>query len=180
MRKLSTILALVLVVALCASFTAFAEEVPATDTVKGIGSVSKDVELTYDSLAEDRDTIVYSADVVWSDVSFSYDAGTTKWNPEKHDYSASGASASWTDAEGSVKVTNHSNADIDVIVSFVAATTANGTATINVTNGEFTLTSGADVDYDNAYSAIATLAADGQPTSNATIGAVTVQISAAN
>ena len=174
MRKLLTVLALVLVVALCASFAVSAE------TISDLGSVSKDVELTYSSLSEDEDTIVYSADVVWSDVSFAYDAGTTKWNPEKHDYSASGSSAAWTDGQGEVKVTNHSNADIDVTVSFVVAATANGTATINVANGEFTLTSGVGVTYANADSAIATLTADGQPTSNATIGTLTVQIAAAN
>ena len=174
MRKLLTVLALVLTVAMCASFVASA------DTLSGISSSSKDVSVNYTATSEDKTTIVYSADVVWTDVAFSYSAGTTQWNPESHDYSASGAAATWTDTAGSVKVTNHSNADIAVTVSFAKASTANGTATVSVTNGSFTLTSAAGVAVDAAASSSATLKASGKPTSNATIGTVTVAISAAN
>ena len=86
MRKLLTVLALVLTVALCASFAVSAEST-------GLGSVSKDVSFTYKSVSEDPDTKIYSVDVTWNDVSFSYNAGTTQWNPDKHDYSAAGAGA---------------------------------------------------------------------------------------
>ncbi len=174
MRKLLTIIALVLVVAMCASFAAAAE------TISGLSSVSKDVTLTYSAVAEDKDTIVYSADVTWTDVAFAYNAGTTQWNPEAHDYTASGASAKWTDSKGSVKVTNHSNADVAVTVSFAKASTANGTASVSVSNGSFTLASGVDVAYASAASNTATLTASGKPTSNAKIGTVTVKIAAAN
>ncbi len=174
MRKLLTIVALVLTVAICASFAA------AADTISGLSSASKDVSLTYTAVTEDKDTIVYSADVTWSDVKFTYEAGTTKWNPEKHDYSASGSSAKWSDNKGSVKVTNHSNAAIAVTVSFAKASTANGSANIAVTNGSFTLASGVGVTYANAANNTATLTASGAPTSNATIGTVTVAIAASN
>lgn len=174
MRKLLIIIALVLTVAMCASFAA------AADTVSGLSSVSKDVSLTYTAVSEDKTTIVYSADVTWTDVSFAYNAGTTQWNPKTHDYTASGASANWSDSEGSVKVTNHSNAAIAVTVSFAKASTANGTANVSVSNGSFTLASGADVTYAKAANNTATLAASGEPTSNATIGTVTVKIAAAN
>ena len=173
MKKLLTIIALILTVAMCASFAV------AADTVSGLNSVSKDVTLTYSSLSEDRDTIIYSADVIWTDVEFVYNAGTTQWNPESHDYTASGSSASWTDDKGSVKVINHSNAAIDVTVSFAKASAANGNANVTVADGSFTLASGVDVDYDNADSKVATLTASGSPTSNATIGTVTVKIAAA-
>jgi hypothetical protein len=158
---------------MCASFAAAAE------TVSGLSSVSKDVSLTYTAVSEDKDTIVYSADVTWTDVTFAYNAGTTKWNPEKHDYSASGDSAKWSDSKGSVKVTNHSNAAIAVTVSFAKASTANGTATVSVSNGSFTLATGAGVTYAKAASNTATLTASGKPTSNATIGTLTVKIAAA-
>lgn len=174
MRKLLTILALVLVVAMCASFAASA------DTISGLSSATKDVTLTYSAVSVDEATIVYSADVTWTDVAFSYNAGTTKWNPETHDYTASGASATWTDSKGSVKVTNHSNAAIAVTVSFAKASTANGSATVSVSNGSFTLDSGVGSTYANAASGTATLTASGKPTSSSTIGTVTVKIAAAN
>ena len=174
MRKLLTIIALVLTVAMCASFAA------AADTISGLSSVSKDVSLTYTAVSEDKTTVVYSADVTWTDVKFSYNAGTTQWNPESHDYTASGASAKWSDGEGSVKVTNHSNAAIAVTVSFAKASTANGTADVSVSNGSFTLASGVDATYATAANNTATLTASGKPTSNATIGTVTVKIAAAN
>lgn len=174
MKKLLTILALVLTVALCASFAVSA------DKISGLSSASKDITLNYDSLSPDESIIVYSADVTWTDVEFIYDAGTTQWNPEKHDYSTSSSAAKWTDNKGEVKVANHSNADIDVTVAFAQASTANGTANITVENGSFTLTSGVGVSYTDADSDIATLTASGKPTSNATIGTVTVTIAAAN
>lgn len=178
MRKLLTIIALVLTVAMCASFAAAAET--ETETISGLSSVSKDVSLTYTAVSEDKTTVVYSADVAWTDVTFVYNAGTTQWNPKSHDYTASGASANWSDSEGSVKVTNHSNAAIDVTVSFAKASTANGSANIAVTNGSFTLASGVGVTYAKAANNTATLTASGKPTSNATIGTVTVAIAAAN
>ena len=170
MKKLFTIMALVLVVALCASFAVSAEKVNT-----GLGSVSTDVKVEFKSPEEDTSTIVYSVDVEWKDVSFSYSAGTTKWNPEKHDYSASGDSAEWTDATGSVIVTNHSNADVDVAVTFEKA--SNGSATVDVTNGLFTLASA--VDKTAADSKTASLTASGTPTSSAKIGTITVTVSAA-
>ena len=172
MRKLLTILALVLVVAMCASFAVSA------DTLTELGSVSKDVELDYESLTADTSKVVYSVDVTWTDVSFAYDAGTTQWNPEKHDYSAAGEGAAWTDANGSVTVVNHSNADVAVTVTFNKAD--NGTANVAVTNGSFTLESAVDKAFADAASNVATLEATGAPTSDATIGAVVVALAAAN
>ena len=174
MRKLSTILALVLVVAMCASFAASAE------TISGLNSVSKPVSLTYNAVSEDTTTVVYSVDVTWTDVAFAYNAGTTQWNPENHDYSASGAAATWTDSNGSVTVANHSNADVAVTVSFAKASTANGSANVTVTNGTFTLASAVGKATNAADSKSATLNASGAPTSSATIGTVTVAIAAAN
>ena len=168
MRKLTTILALVLVVALCASFAVSA------DTLTSLTSTSTDVTITYDQTAEDKTTVVYSVDVTWTDVAFTYDAGTTVWNPSTHAYDAPGASAKWEDAEGSVKVTNHSNAAVDVTVAFESAN--NGTATVAVANGSFTLNSAVDTVKDAAPNATATLTASGAPTSDSKLGTITVTI----
>lgn len=177
MRKLLTILALVLTVALCASFAVSAEV--ETDKMTELGSVSKDVVVTYEAASTDTTTVVYSVDVAWEDVSFSYQAGVTKWNPTTHAYDAVGEAADWEDGVGSVIVTNHSNAAVAVTVSFAQAETPNGTANITVENGSFTLDSAVDKATDKAATATADLAANGIPTSNATIGTVTVAIAAA-
>ena len=174
MRKLLSILALVLTVALCASFAVSAEVL--TDTLTELGSVSADVTVDYQATTTDTSTIVYSVDVAWEDVVFIYNAGTTKWNPEKHDYSIAGNDATWVDDEGSVTVTNHSNAAVAVTVSFDSA--ANGTASVDVTNGAFTLESAVDKATNAADSKTATLTAKGIPVSNANIGTVTVAIAA--
>ena len=174
MRKLLTVLALVLTVALCASFAVSAADPEVTKME--LGSTSKDVSFTYKSVSEDTDTKIYSVDVTWNDVSFSYNAGTTQWNPDKHDYSAAGAGAAWTDDEGYVTVANHSNANVAVKVEFVSAN--NGTATVAVDNGNFTLDSAVGKATTAADAKSATLTADGAPTSDAKIGSIKVTISA--
>ena len=173
MKKLLSILALVLTVALCASFAVSAADV---DKLDELGSVSKDVVLDYKPNAPDTDTIVYSVDVTWNDVKFSYDAGNTKWNPDDHEYNAPGDDASWTDDEGKVTVANHSNAVVAVTVSFESAN--NGTATINVDNGTFELESAVGKAVGAADSDVAILTANGEPKSDAKIGTVTVTIAA--
>ena len=83
MKKLFTILALVLTVALCASFAVSAE------TYKNLASIpAKDVSLTYDPVNE---ATVYSVDVVWEGLAFSYDAGDKAWNAADHSYTTTGA-----------------------------------------------------------------------------------------
>lgn len=175
MRKLLSILALVLTVALCASFSVAAADTD-IDTLDELGSVSKDVSVVYQPKVPDTDTIVYSVDVTWNDVSFAYDAGNTKWNPDAHQYNAPGDDATWTDDEGKVTVTNHSNAAVNVTVSF--ATANNGTANVAVANPSFTLESAVDKATTEADSEVATLTAEGAPTSSAKIGTITVAIAA--
>lgn len=173
MRKLLTVLALVLTVALCASFAASAT------TLTTLTSTSTDVSVNYAEIAIDK-TTVYSVDVTWSDVSFAYSAGSTKWNPEDHEYNSDDENGSWTDSTGSVKVTNHSNAAVKVDVTYNQASTANGTAKVTVSNGSFSLSSADGVSYADAATKTATLTASGVPTSNANLGTVKVTISAAN
>ena len=171
MRKLITIIALVLTVALCASFAASAE------TLTSLTSTSKDVTITYNSNTPDTSVVVYSVDVTWTDVAFTYNAGTTVWNPSTHEYDAPGASASWADGEGSVKVTNHSNAAVKVTVSFITAN--NGSADVAVSNGTFTLATAVDTAKASAPTNTATLTASGAPVSNAKLGTVKVAIAQA-
>ena len=176
MKKLFTILALVLTVALCASFA-----VSAT-TYNALGEYTNPVTVDYEPATDDTDTVVYSVDVAWTDLEFTYDAGTEKWNPAAHDYTTSKNDAAWTNTDGSITVTNHSNADVDVTVAYAKAEGYN--VKVDVTNAEFTLESAvgtavAEADAETVTFAVDT-AASTAPTADATVGTVTVTIAAAN
>ena len=173
MKKLFTILALVLTVALCASFA-----VSAT-TYNNLASIpAQDVSLTYDPVNE---ATVYSVDVAWTDLTFTYSAGTEKWDPTKHTYSISNDDADWTNTDGSITVTNHSNADVDVTVEYAKATGYD--VEVDVTNGEFTLESAVDkavsaADFETVTFSVDTAASTAPTVDDATVGTVTVTIAA--
>ena len=176
MKKLSTILALVLVVALFASFAVSAEV--EHSTIAELGSVSKDIEFDFEEVSIDE-SVVYSVDVAWNDLSFTYDEGKLSWNPEDHDYTKADPAADWSDDEGFVTVTNHSNAKVAVTVSFDDANKED-TVDVAVTNGSFTLDSAVGKDKNAGASNVATFKATGTPTADATIGSINVAIAAVN
>lgn len=176
MKKLSTILALALVVALFASFAVSAEV--EHSTIAELGSVSKDVNFTVEDVTVD-DSVVYSVDVAWNDLSFTYDEGKLSWNPEDHDYTKADSAANWSDDEGFVTVTNHSNADVAVTVSFSDANADDGLS-VEVANGSFTLESAVGKDKNAGDSDVAALTAKGTPTASGKIGSIVVAIAAAN
>ena len=175
MKKLSTILALALVVALSASFAVSAEV--ESDKLEELGSVSKDVNFTVEKTI--IDDVVYSVDVAWTDLSFTYNEGELSWSPEDHDYTKADANAEWTDDKGSVTVTNHSNAKVAVTVSF-SDDNADDDLLVEVANGSFTLESAVDKDKDAGDSKVAALTAKGTPTASGKIGSIVVAIAAAN
>ena len=86
----------------------------------------------------------------------------------------------WSDLTGSVTVTNHSNAKISVVISFEQLSVPNGTATLNISGGEFELDSAAGVTYQNAPSKIVAITVDGVPSSSGVIGTIRVKIDSAN
>lgn len=177
MKKLFTILALVLTVALCASFAVSAE------TYTNLASIpAQDVTVDYVPATDDTDTVVYSVDVAWTDLEFTYSAGTEKWDPTTHDYTTSKNDADWTNTDGSITVTNHSNADVDVTVAYAKAAGYN--VKVDVTNAEFTLESAVGTAFDDADAETVTFAVDTAastaPAADATVGTVTVTVTAAN
>lgn len=174
MKKLITIIALVLTVALCSSFAIGATTNKDTVTASG-GSVSADVYVTYTAATTDETTVVYSVDVEWKDVAFAYNAGSTQWNPQYHNYTAS-VNKDWTDAEASVKVTNHSNAAVAVAVAFNAAE-ENSPVSVTVANNSFTLESAVGKTVAAAPNATAILTASGTPTAGGKVGTITVTVS---
>lgn len=114
-----------------------------------------------------NETIV-TLDIVWSDISFTYDAGTATWHPSSHSYQTDGYDAAWRDDSGKITFYNYSNTAISIEVLFKSADVQNGTATLKISNSSFTLanTLGANnVSY---------ITADGVPTSGAAIGKIVV------
>lgn len=109
------ILSVVLVVLILCSFAtvAFADE-----TGVGLGSYQTDVIGTYVE-GTVGNGIVYSVDIAWSEMNFTYHSEKAPvWDVETHTYSE--AVPAYWEGEGSITVTNHSNAYIKATPSYTA------------------------------------------------------------
>ncbi|MBE6533383.1 MAG: hypothetical protein E7678_00205 [Ruminococcaceae bacterium] len=150
------------------------------DTITELGgSASKDVILSYDGNSSIA-TIVYSVDVTWTDVSFTYSEGNAQWNPEEHKYNSTVNNADWEDSTGEITVTNHSNAGVAINITFQQAATPNGTATLTITNSQYTLATAENTVVAKAPAQTSTITASGTPTSDAALGKLIITISAAS
>lgn len=115
MKKLiSFTLALALVMGLSA--TAFAAETGKVETSGG--SASAEVTGTYVEGTTASGT-VFSVDIAWNDMSFTYYAEKAPvWDATNHTYSDK--QAAYWDGEGTITVTNHSNAKIQAVPAYTA------------------------------------------------------------
>lgn len=113
MKKIIS-LVLALIMALSLTTVAFAVTLDGTNK-----TVSTDVTGTYKP--GDATATVYSVDIAWADLSFTYtDASQGTWDPTAHEYTGA-TEASWA-GKGTITVTNHSNAGITATPSFAAKT----------------------------------------------------------
>ena len=92
--------------------------VSAADTLSSIeagsNTSSQQVKGTY---RDDTNATVYSVDIEWSNFNFEYNKGSKgAWNPATHTYSER-KPAGWGDQTGTIKMTNHSNADVGYTLS---------------------------------------------------------------
>ena len=171
MKKIIAI-ALALVLTLALAVTCLAAEVPAAQ--------NGDVKATYATGAT-ADT-VYSVNVAFGDMAFTYTAESEgTWNPETHAFDDK-TPAAWTCTENQnkVTVTNHSNAAVNVTVTYAKATGYEG-ITGTVANDTFTLATAVGTAKAEAPTNTATLTLDGAlastHTAGAKIGTVTVSFS---
>lgn len=169
--------ALALTMTLGLSTTAFAAE----GSVNGAGTGAQDpinVTAKYNDGA--TTPTVYSVDLTWEDMTFTYNAsGTRTWNPDTHTYTDT-TSAGWDKTTAEVTATNHSNAAVNVTVAY--AQTGDYGVTGTLSNANFNLAAGVEGDYANAASDKATLTISGTPNSTVTaegvtVGTITVTIS---
>lgn len=124
---------------------------------------------------------VYSVDVAWDSMAFTYTvASEGTWNPDTHSF-VSASEGSWSETNNTVKVTNHSNAAVNVTVSYAAAENYRG-ITGSFSNGSFRLATAEGTEVGNAPSQTAALtlsgALDKSVTNSTKLGTATVTISA--
>ena len=65
-----------------AMLTSFTTPVFATNQGVSAGSYDSNVTGTY--VAGDSSGTIYSVDITWAGLSFTYEAAGTQWNPNKH------------------------------------------------------------------------------------------------
>ena len=173
MKKITTLLAAAALT--CAmGTTAFAADQDGVNT----GDYTAEVKGTYK--AGGSGAVVYSVDIAWTDMSFTYTgAGEGTWDPETHQYSGSSEGA-WTASNDSITVTNHSNAAVKATASYQAETGYEST-TMTFGNNGATVATAVDTTVQNAPSATITVTPGGTLAESADggkIGTITVSIAA--
>ena len=172
-KLLATALALTMTLSL--STTALA-----AGNVDGAGVGSQDpIDVTAKYNDGATEPIVYSVDLTWEDMTFTYnESGTRTWNPDTHTYTDTTTSG-WEKMTAAITATNHSNTE--VTVKFVY--TPDGATGVNasVSKDSFKLAAGVEGDYSNADTDDSILTVWGTPNDTVTadgivIGTITVTI----
>lgn len=143
------------------------------------GSATEDVDVI---INKDEVQTVYSVDIVWDSLDFTYSLGNGIWEPADH--TVTGGSPSWNKTSAEITVTNHSNAAVDIKAVFAGDQT---TATVNgvtatLSNNSFNLAAGKLNDHAGAANAQTTVTVTGTPSveDTFTVGTITVTVSAAS
>lgn len=167
MKKLiATALALTMTLSL--STTALA-----AGNVDGAGVGSQDpIDVTAKYNDSTTEPAVYSVDLAWEDMTFTYnESGSKVWDPATHTYTDN-TTASWDKTTADITVTNHSNAAVDVTMTYAAQGDSGISGALS--NATFNLAAGVEGDYDHAASQVATLTISGTPNATVTAEGITV------
>ena len=125
-----------------------------------VGSQEIDVNARYRTVSNAPAS--YSVDLRWSDMTFTYTREDTHtWNAKDHSYKTR-STGGWDKTRASITVTNHSNVDVQVTITYTPVENTGITGTLR--NGTGTLEAGTVGDYDGADSMTATLVISGTPT----------------
>ena len=175
-KKTALVLTLAMVFSL-APLSAYA------DTIDRVGGTANhDVTATYraDSSGGAGGT-VYSVDITWGDMAFTYTAAAGTWDPATH--TTTGAEGGvWTvDENGgnTITVTNHSNTGVTAAFSYAAASGFDGIRG-SFDKESLALKTAVGTEVANAPSGTAALTLDGalgsDTTANTTVGTITVTL----
>ena len=175
-KKTALVLTLAMVFSL-APLSAYAD----TITTDG-GTASHDVKATYRANSSGgAGGTVYSVDITWGDMAFTYTAEAGIWDPKTHTTTSSTGGV-WTvnNTDGDkITVTNHSNTDVTATFSYAAASDFDGiTGTFD--NASLNLESAVGTAVEAAPKATTSLSLDGALGSttadNTKIGTITVTL----
>ena len=146
--------------------------------IKNGGNDTAEVKGTYNK----KDTaIVYSVDISWSNLNFTYnDAYKGDWNPKTHSYE-NATEAGWDKSSGAITVINHSNTAIKAIPTYTAK---EGFESVGMTFNTKSLSvatadNGTDGNAGKAVEGTITVTPNGtlpKDTSDAVIGTITINI----
>ncbi len=129
-------------------------------TVAAVGSQEIDVSAKYKTVS--KAPASYSVDLQWSDMTFTYTREDTLiWNAKDHSYKTR-SGGGWDKTRASITVTNHSNVDVRVTITYTPVEDTGITGVLK--NGTGKLDAGRVGDYDGADSMTATLVISGKPT----------------
>lgn len=147
----------------------------AAGNVDGAGVGSQDpIDVTAKYNDSTTDPIVYSVDLTWEDMTFTYnESGTRTWNPDTHTYTDT-TSAGWDKVTAAVTATNHSNTK--VTVSFTYTPQGNTGVTASMSKPSFILAAGVENKPNEAAtnSSLLTINGSTKPNSSVTAEGVTI------
>ena len=112
---------------------------------------------------------VYSVDLTWEDMTFTYnESGTRTWDPDTHTYTDT-TSAGWDKISAAVTATNHSNAQVTVKFDY----TPQGATGVNasMSKDSFKLAAGVENKPNEAATDSSNLTIDSRTKPNATVSA---------
>ena len=175
-KKTALVLTLAMVFSL-APLSAYADTITEVDS-----SASHDVTATYRADSSGgAGGKVYSVDITWGDMAFTYTAEAGIWDPATHK-TTDAEGGVWTvnnDGGNTIKVTNHSNTDVTAAFSYAADAGFEGiTGTFD--NASLNLESAVGTTVEAAPKATASLSLNGALGSttadNTKIGTITVTL----
>ena len=167
MKKLiATALALTMTLSL--STTALA-----AGNVDGAGTGPQEpIDVTAKYNDSTADPIVYSVDLKWDDMTFTYnESGTRTWDPDTHTYTDT-TSAGWDKITAAVTATNHSNVQVTVKFDY----TPQGATGVNasMSKDSFKLAAGVENRPNEAATDSSILTITGTPNNSVTAEGVTI------
>ena len=175
-KKTALVLTLAMVFSL-APLSAYADTIGTAG-----GTASHDVTATYTTdTSGGAGGTVYSVDITWGDMAFTYTAAAGTWDPANHTYTGAEGGVWTVDKDGgnTITVTNHSNTGVTAGFSYAADTGFEGiTGTFDNARLDLRTAVGTAVDEaPNGTAALSLSGALGSTTAdNTKIGTITVTL----